>query len=113
MARFVAVNPSRIFLLTVFVWVATFSSLNPTPTYALGTDASPQSFTYQGYLTDNSGNPLTGVNALVIGIYDPTGSCLLYEENDSVDLTSTSGVFSVLVGTQVGDPKRTFGVDPG
>jgi hypothetical protein len=110
MSRITSAIWSRTYKVIFFVLAAILLSLSPTPAYA--TDASPQSFTYQGYLTDNSGTPLTGINTLIVSIYDPTGTCLLYEETQNVDLTNTSGVFSILVGSQTGDPKRT-GIDPG
>lgn len=57
--------------------------------------------------------PLSGTIALTLGIYDPDGNCLLYEESQSVDLSGTQGAFSVEVGqTPTTGGKRT-GNDPG
>lgn len=74
-----------------------------------------QGFTYQGRFLSLDGNePMTDVVDLVIGIYSPNGNCLLYEERHaSVDLSQTAGLFSVHVGSEIGNPKRVAGRDPG
>lgn len=74
-----------------------------------------QGFTYQGrFLSPNGGEPMGDVVDLTLGIYSPDGSCLLYEErHTNIDLSQTSGLFSVHVGSAVGDPKRVAGRDPG
>ncbi|MEK6580001.1 MAG: hypothetical protein AABZ55_12300, partial [Bdellovibrionota bacterium] len=74
---------------------------------------SPQGFTFQGKLYDASGTaPLTAIVDLALGIYDPAGTCLLYEETQTgIDLSLTGGIFSVDVGSALGAPKRT-GADP-
>ncbi|MEQ1877668.1 MAG: hypothetical protein ABL958_13570, partial [Bdellovibrionia bacterium] len=72
---------------------------------------SPQTITYQGRLMDPSGNaPLTGTVNMTLTVLDPSGSCTLYEESQSVDL-GTSGLFAVYVGSNTGAAKRT-GSDP-
>jgi hypothetical protein len=110
-ARTQAVSQWSRHVLALGFCAAFFASLCATVSYA--TDASPQYFTYQGYLTDSGGNPLTGTQTLVLAVYDPSDTCLLYEEDQSVDLTSTTGLFSIQVGSQTGDPKRVVGTDPG
>lgn len=58
-----------------------------------------QFFTYQGRLLNDVGTaPLSGNVALTLGIYDMSGNCLLYEEQQAVDLTGTGGAFQVQVG---------------
>ena len=61
---------------------------------------SPQAFTFQGKLYDASGTtPLTSIVDLTLGIYNPAGTCLLYEETQlAIDLSLTGGIFSVDVG---------------
>ncbi|MEO5969666.1 MAG: tail fiber domain-containing protein [Bdellovibrionia bacterium] len=83
-----------------------------TSDFALAADMS-QSFTYQGRFYNSSGTaPLADVVDLSLGIYDPSGTCLLYEESQTnIDLTGTNGLFAVQVGTGLNDSKRT-GSDP-
>ncbi|MEQ1876609.1 MAG: hypothetical protein ABL958_08180, partial [Bdellovibrionia bacterium] len=72
---------------------------------------SPQTITYQGRLMDPSGSaPLTGTVSMTLTILDPSGSCTLYEESQSVDL-GTTGSFAVYVGSNTSSPQRT-GLDP-
>lgn len=73
-----------------------------------------QNFVYQGRLLNSDGSaPLTGIIDMTFGIYDPSGTCLLYEERDAgIDLSQSSGVFAVSVGTATKDAKRTAS-DPG
>ncbi|MGE3610778.1 MAG: tail fiber domain-containing protein [Bacteriovoracaceae bacterium] len=81
---------------------------------AIGASESPQSFTFQGRLFDSAGTtPLAEVVELKFQILNPSGNCLLYQETQNVDVTSTSGVFAVSVGSATGAAKRTAGVDPG
>src|SRR5690349_2591689 len=69
-------------------------------------DTSPY-FTFQGLLTDGGGAPLTSTVDLRLGIYDPAGNCMLYqEEQDGIDLSGANGTFSVRVGSPVGAGKR-------
>ena len=80
---------------------------------ALAADSS-QTFTYQGRFFNSSGTaPLRDILDLTIGIFDPSGTCLLYEEEQSaIDVQSTYGVFAVQVGSPTGAAKRTS-ADPG
>jgi hypothetical protein len=72
-----------------------------------------QSFTYQGQLLNNTGAPLLdpGV-AMTFSIYNPSKTCLLYEEAQTIDTSSSDGMFSVQIGSAAGSPQRT-GLDPG
>ena len=74
-----------------------------------------QGFTYQGrFLTPDGTQPMTDTVNITFSIYSGTGSCLLYQETDSgINLATTQGLFSIVVGSAVGDPKRVSGVDPG
>jgi hypothetical protein len=70
-------------------------------------------FIYQGRALDSTGTaPLSDIVDFTFQIFDPAGLCLLYQESQTnIDLTTTSGQFSLLVGSDVGDSKRTS--DPG
>lgn len=71
------------------------------------------SFTYQGRLFNEAGTaPLTGNVTLTLGIYDPNGNCLLYQEEQTVDLTGTSGAFSVQVGQAATSGGKRTANDP-
>jgi hypothetical protein len=74
----------------------------------------PATFTYQGIVMNSAGTaPLTSVVSLKLSIYDPTGACLLYQEQQSnIDLSQTNGTFAVQSGSAVGAAKRT-GTDQG
>jgi hypothetical protein len=75
----------------------------------------PASFTYQGIVMNSAGTaPLTSVVSLKLSIYDPTGACLLYQEQQAnIDLSQTNGTFAVQVGSSVGAAKRVGGTDQG
>src|SRR5688500_5086836 len=70
-----------------------------------------QNFTYQGrFLTPDGSSPMTDIVDITIGIYNPTATCLLYEEKHSnIDLSASAGMFSVRIGTGTRVPVR----DPG
>jgi len=72
--------------------------------------AAPGNFVYEGVLQDTNG-PVTTASTLILRIYDPGLSCLLYEEMQTVTPEAT-GSFSVRVGSALGDAKRTSN-DPG
>ncbi len=55
-------------------------------------------FTYEGYLTNSSDNPLFAQAAMVrISVVPPSTTCILYMETHSI-LTDSKGFFSVQVG---------------
>jgi hypothetical protein len=76
--------------------------------------AQPVTFTYQGKALNASGTaPLLLTVALNLSITDPSGACTLYQETQSsINLAITNGLFSVQVGSNPGNPKRTA-LDPG
>ena len=80
---------------------------------ALSATDNPLAFAYQGrVLTADGSGPLLDTVNLKLDIYDPSGSCLLYEETQSgIDLTTSLGLFSVLIGLPTAT--RTLNVDPG
>jgi hypothetical protein len=59
----------------------------------------PRQMNYQGYLTDNAGNPVTGNHKLTFTIYDAQtgGNTLWIEEHPGVAITD--GVFRVQLGS--------------
>ncbi|MFL5812161.1 MAG: collagen-like protein [Bdellovibrionia bacterium] len=78
-----------------------------------GFSENPQTFTASGQLTGSAGTPLLDTSiALVLTIYDPGKTCLLYEETQTIDTSTTNGIFSVQVGSVTAASKRT-GNDPG
>ncbi len=72
-----------------------------TPIHSSFASASPQSFTFEGLLLESDGvTPMSGDVTLTLDIYDPSGACLLYEQQvGPLDLTPEKGVFSVGIGT--------------
>jgi hypothetical protein len=67
----------------------------------------PHSMTYQGRLmTGSSETPLTGNVDLTFQIYNPTETCLLYEEKQSL-VPLNDGLFSVTIGSAIGSSKRS------
>jgi hypothetical protein len=60
--------------------------------------AAPTEINYQGVLTDQNGNPVNGVRAMQIKIYDaPTGGTLLYSE-DLGNVPVQDGIYSFSFG---------------
>jgi hypothetical protein len=70
----------------------------------------PASFTYEGKVLNSAGTaPLTSVISLTLSLYDPSGTCLLYQEQQAnIDLSQTNGLFAVQVGSVIGAAKRTI-----
>jgi hypothetical protein len=71
----------------------------------------PQTFTYQGMLTESNGSPVTSNIDFKLQIYDPTATCLLYEELQT-NVVLTSGLFNIQVGSNIAESKRGS-ADPG
>jgi len=60
--------------------------------------AAPSEINYQGVLTDHQGNPVNGVRAMQIKLYDaPTGGNMSYQENIG-NVTVTDGIYSFKFG---------------
>ena len=77
--------------------------------------SGPQTITLDGKLTDASGtNPLLDSSVVIdVKILNPAATCILYDEHQTVDTTTTEGRFTFLVGSITGASKRAVGVDPG
>lgn len=68
----------------------------------------PTAFNFSGQLTDVSGSPVTSSSVTFkLQIYNPTQSCLLYEETETLNLSSTNGKFAIQVGSPTGSASRT------
>ncbi len=73
----------------------------------------PQWFTTKGVLSDSAGSPLLDASVVfVLTIYNPAKNCLLYEETQTVDTSTSGGQFALQVGSVLGSAKRTVN-DPG
>jgi hypothetical protein len=82
-------------------------------TSAFGYAENAQNFTYQGQLVDNTNSPLLDPGVVfVLSIYDPSKTCLLYEETQTISTSSTNGIYSIPVGSATVAAKRTVN-DPG
>src|SRR3954452_18590903 len=100
--------------LNKFIYLFIVVLLNSQTSFAIPADPLVPYFTYQGQFLNSTGDtPLNDVVDLVLGIYDPSGTCLLYEESQAnIDLSGTNGLFAVQVGSVLGNAKRS-GSDPG
>ncbi|MBY0314700.1 MAG: hypothetical protein K2Q26_04230, partial [Bdellovibrionales bacterium] len=59
----------------------------------------PTSFVYQGQITKTGGVPLEANPVIFnVRIYSPTNDCLLYEEQHSINMLGSEGMFSLNVG---------------
>ena len=81
---------------------------------ALAINESPQTFTLDGQLfSASTSTPLLDSSAKIkVQIINSTGNCLLYEEQQTVNTTTTDGHFTIYVGSATGSTKRTVN-DPG
>ena len=86
-----------VFFLHIFFTGASSSAFND----------SPQTFTLDGSLSNTSGSPLFDAAAKVrVQILDPSKTCVLYDEEQTVDTRGTNGKFNIMVGSAVGSGKR-------
>jgi hypothetical protein len=96
---------------TIKVWAVAFLFIFGSFSAAIATEV-PSSFTYQGRLYAADGvTPLASNVDLKLQIFDPTATCLLYEESQT-NIALSDGLFSVSVGSSVGSSKRELN-DPG
>ena len=75
---------------------------------AFAANDSPQTFTLDGqlYASDRTSPLLDATAKIRVQILDPSKNCILYEEEQPVDTTSSGGHFSIQVGSVVGSIKR-------
>ncbi|HEQ98293.1 MAG TPA: tail fiber domain-containing protein [candidate division Zixibacteria bacterium] len=64
---------------------------------------------YQGYLTDNGGNPVTGTTPMTFTIYDARGVSKWTESHPTVQVVN--GLFNVVLGSQTALPDSVFNGD--
>jgi len=79
------------------------------PMVAWSANESPQTFTLDGQLFQSgTTTPLLDAAAKIkVQILNPAGTCILYEEQQTVNTLSTDGHFTVYVGSAAGSAKRT------
>ena len=82
--------------------------------HVYGANESPQSFTLDGQLLQTgTTNPLLDTGAkITIDILNPAKTCILYEEQQTVNTSTTNGYYNIQVGSAVGSAQRTAS-DPG
>ncbi len=72
-------------------------------------NSGPAGFNVQGIVTDSGGVPVTGTVDFQFQVMDKNKTCVLYQENfNSINLTTSSGVFSLNLGSGT---SRTNNVD--
>jgi len=84
------------------------------PMMAWSINESPQTFTLDGQLFQRGTTSplLDGAAKIKVQIMSPDGTCLLYEEQQTVNTLSTDGHFTAHIGSATGSAKRTVN-DPG
>ncbi len=81
---------------------------------AFALNESTQTFTLDGqlYLAGTTTALVDSSVRMTVQILNPTGTCLLYEEEQTISTATTGGHFTVYVGSATGSTKRTVN-DPG
>jgi hypothetical protein len=101
-----------IFSRVLSVLLAIVCVLSPLNSFAF--NEAPQTFTLDGQLFEGgSTSPLLDANLVMkVQIINPAGTCILYEEQQTLNTFTTNGYFTVNVGSATGSAKRTVN-DPG
>src|SRR4051812_2172647 len=70
--------------------------------------SNPLSFTYQGQLLAQDGvNPSSDTVDFTFQIYNPSATCLLYEQHETgLNFVAGGGVFTMQVGSTIGNALR-------
>ena len=99
---------ARLLIIGIFLLTALFSSEK-----SFAINEAPQAFTLDGQLFQPGSNtPLLDASAKIkVQVLNPAKTCVLYEEQQTVNTSSTDGYFNIQVGSVVGSTKRTGG-DP-
>lgn len=68
--------------------------------FSISAHAVPTTLSYQGRILSSAGTGLEHNDvSFIFKIYDPTGTCLIYQEQrNHIDLTGSKGVFDVSIG---------------
>jgi len=84
------------------------------PVLSFALNDSPQTFTLDGQLLiKGSTAPLLDTNVkITVQVLNPSATCVLYEEQQTVNTRDSNGYFTIYVGSNVGAGKRTVN-DPG
>lgn len=92
--------------------VVFFISTTALPSFA--SNELAQTFTLDGELMlSGTTTALTDTAAVIkVEILDPSKTCLLYEEQQTVNTATSEGYFTIQIGSSTGDSKRTT-LDPG
>ncbi|MGE0634436.1 MAG: hypothetical protein AB7O96_18620, partial [Pseudobdellovibrionaceae bacterium] len=62
--------------------------------------ATPEGLTFQGRIIKPNGRPLEATSVMLnVRVLSPTSDCILLEENHTVAMSETGGVFSLVIGT--------------
>jgi hypothetical protein len=64
----------------------------------IGLGDVPRTISYQGVLTDNSGNPIQGSKSVTFRIFDPSGTDSPWSEDHNVTFDE-KGIFNVILGS--------------
>lgn len=82
-------NPPRVALILAFSLLLSMQAL-----------ALPSAVHFQGEILDASENPLNSSSVVfTLQIANPGGSCVLYEETQTLNMTNSGGVFDLALGT--------------
>jgi hypothetical protein len=67
---------------------------------SLGAQALPIELSYQGRLTDSGGNAIEGSSVTFkLQIRSQDGTCLIYEEDHTLDMSGSNGIFNLAIGS--------------
>lgn len=61
--------------------------------------STTHAFVFEAQFTDTGDAPITTVSTIELRLFNPTKSCLLFEETYSIDLFVTDGKVSVPLGS--------------
>ena len=87
------------FVLKVYLFIFFFSFAS----------AAPEQFTFEGYLTNASGEPITNETSAIVKIYyDNNSSCVLYQEKLTITPDNKDGFFSFQFGSYSEEFKKSF-----
>ncbi len=100
---------TRVFQMAVVVSTFLFSREEIFISKVYAANESPQVFTLDGILYEKGGTKaLTDASVQIkVQFLNPNLNCILYEETQVIDTSSTKGYFNILVGSALGAAKRS------